>query len=72
MITAHMLSPDTVAEIVDTLRYLDREFIRHGEIDAINMRHVEAALALVDADQRATTWRAIPITITQNNQERTK
>lgn len=51
----HLLSPATVEELIDTLRYLDREFARFGQIDATNMRHVTAALALVDFDKPAAS-----------------
>ena len=48
---AAALSPETLAECVNTLRYLEAEFRQHGTIDLVNMRHVTAALAMVEADQ---------------------
>ena len=47
------LKPATVEELVDTLRYLKREFDKQNYLDKINMRHVRAALDMVDHDQAA-------------------
>ena len=44
------LSERTVAELVDTLRYIEREFDRGFRIDAQNIEHVRKALALVDVE----------------------
>lgn len=46
------LSSDTVAELISTLRYLKREFISWGRVDAINMAHVDAALDRVSNEMR--------------------
>ena len=48
---AGALSLDTLAEAINTLRYLQSEYLECGRIDRINMRHVETALSLVD-DER--------------------
>lgn len=44
------LSPDTVAEALNVLRYLQVEFGLRGTIDHINMRHVTAALSQIDSE----------------------
>ena len=44
------LEPETVADMLATLRYLKRQFEIRGELDAINMEHVDKTLALVDRD----------------------
>ena len=55
---AAALSPETLAECINTLRYLDAEFRQYGTIDLVNMRHVTAALARVEAE---TARAAAPI-----------
>lgn len=47
---AAALSPDTLAECVNTLRYLAAEQRANGGIDLVNMRHVTAALARVESE----------------------
>ncbi len=45
------LTPETVAELVETLRYLKREFDQGFRLDSVNMLHVERALARVEIEQ---------------------
>ena len=51
------LSPATIRECVDTLRYLAAEYGR-GPIGAVEMRHVLDALAKVNAEQSGRAYRA--------------
>lgn len=50
------IKPATVQEMVDTLRYLKREFDRYQHLDATNVRHIRAALAMVEHDQAAALY----------------
>ena len=45
------LSPETVRDLVDTLRTIRGRFDRYLRIDALDMAHVEKALARVDIEQ---------------------
>ena len=53
------IKPATVEELVETMRYLKREFDKQNYLDKINMRHVRAALDMVDHDQAAALYRKI-------------
>jgi hypothetical protein len=53
-----MIKPETIAEIIDTLEYLKREFERDGKIDIINMIHVYGALRMVDHARQPSAIRA--------------
>jgi hypothetical protein len=44
------LTPDTVADLVATLRYLRRQYEINGRLDGLNMRHVEKSLARVEIE----------------------
>ena len=44
------LEPETVADMLATLRYLKRQFEIRGELDAINIEHVDKTLVLVARD----------------------
>jgi hypothetical protein len=55
---AAALSPETLAECINTLHYLDAEFRQYGTVGLVNMRHVTAALARVEAE---TARAAAPI-----------
>ena len=59
MINVSDLKPATVEELVDTLRYLKREFDRNNFLDKINMRHVRKVLDMVDHDQASALYRKI-------------
>ena len=45
------IKPATVQEMVDALRFIDREFTRYKHVDDVAMRRVKRALAAVDRDQ---------------------
>lgn len=44
------LSPETIADAIDTLRHLKTTFDRGLRIDHIDMGHVERSLARVDIE----------------------
>ena len=44
------LEPETVADMLATLRYLRRQYDIRGELDAVNVEHIDRTLALVDRD----------------------
>ena len=44
------LEPETVADMLATLRHLKRQYEIRGEVDAILMEHVDKTLALVARD----------------------
>jgi hypothetical protein len=44
------LSPETIGAMLSTLRYLDEEARDGFPLDDVNIDHVRAALAKVDAD----------------------
>lgn len=44
------LSKETIADCVNTLRYLKRQFEISGRLDGLNMAHVHKALDRVDIE----------------------
>ena len=48
---AGALSLDTIADAINTLRYLDSEYRQYGVVDKLNMFYVEKSLAMVDAER---------------------